>query len=182
MMDAKGIAQTDLFERAKSGAFFLRTHNGAAPKAGIMHITIFRRDIEISAYNYVRKRFLRLRHAIAQLNEPLQFVIERRRADHLSVRCVNRKNAHVLDRCRDHSCLRIFAFVAQRGLAFVQLVPGKNRNAVVRFLAVKDAAIACRCQCQLGKLIITALCFLQANDIRLFLRQPIKQTLLALAQ
>jgi len=31
-------------------------------------------------------------------------------------------------------------------------------------------------------LIITALCFLQANDIRLFFRQPIKQTLLALAQ
>src|SRR6266404_3530321 len=51
MMDAKGIAQTHLFERAKSGAFFLRTHNGAAPKARIMHITVFRRDIEISAYN-----------------------------------------------------------------------------------------------------------------------------------
>jgi hypothetical protein len=31
-------------------------------------------------------------------------------------------------------------------------------------------------------LIITALCFLQANDIWLFFRQPIKETLLALAQ
>src|SRR4029077_9240305 len=182
IMDAKGIAQIDLFERAKSGAFSLRTHNGAAPKAGIMHITIFRRDIEISAHNYVRKRFLRLRDAIAQLSEPLQFVIERSRADRLSIRCVNGKNAHVLDRCRDHSCLRIFAYIAQRGLGFPQLVPGKNRNAVVRFLAVKDAAITCRCECQLGKLIIAALCFLQANDIWLFFRQPIKQTLLALAQ
>src|SRR5258708_30856368 len=130
MMDAKGIAQTDLFERAKSGAFFLRTHNGAAPKAGIMHITIFWRDVEISAYNYVRKRFLRLRDAIAQLNEPLQFVIERGCAHRLPVWRVNGKHPHALDRGRDHSCLRIFSFVPQPGLPSSQLLPRQIRTAV----------------------------------------------------
>src|SRR5207248_9527178 len=103
MMNAKGIAKTDLFERAISSAFFFGTHNGAAPKRGIMHIAIFRRDIEITAYQDASKRFLRLRDAIAQLNEPLQFVIERGRADRLSVWRVNGKHAHIIDRCRDHS-------------------------------------------------------------------------------
>src|SRR5438067_11154637 len=106
MMDAKGIAQADLFEDSKSGALFLRAHNGTAPKRRIVHITIFRRDIEIAAYNYLGKGFLRLRDAIAQLNEPLQFVIERGRPDRLSVWRVNGKIAQVLNRCRDHVFLR----------------------------------------------------------------------------
>src|SRR6266700_8213263 len=143
MMKAKGIAQTDLFECAKSGAFFLRTHDGAAPEHGIVHVEIFRRDIEIAAYNHLREGFLRLRHAIAHLNEPLQFVMERRRTDSLSVWRVNGKYAQVIDRGCNHTGLRVLAFIAQRGLAFAQLVPGKNGDAVVRFLAVKNAAITC---------------------------------------
>src|SRR5437762_13112919 len=103
MMDAKGIAQTDLFERAKSGAFFLRTHNGAAPKAGVMHVTIFRCDIEIAACDHERNGFLRIRDAIAQLSEPLQFVNEGSGADGLSGRWGKGRKAHVLERCRDHS-------------------------------------------------------------------------------
>src|SRR5207249_10379096 len=143
MMNAKRITQTDLSEGAKSGAFLLGTHNGTAPKAGIMHITIFRRDIEIAAYNHLGKRFLRLHDAIAQLNEPLQFVMERRRTDSLSVWRVNGKYAQVIDRGCNHTGLRVRAFIAQRGLAFAQLVLGKNRDAVVRLLAVKNAAITC---------------------------------------
>src|SRR2546423_488119 len=113
MMKAKGIAQTDLLERAKSGAFFLGTHDGAAPKRGIMHVAIFRRDIEIAAYNHLRERFLRLHDAIAQLNEPLQFVMERRRTDCLAVWRVNGKYAHAVDRRCNHSSLRIVALGTQ---------------------------------------------------------------------
>ena len=58
-MNAQCVAKAHLFECAKSGALVLRTHNGAAPKHRIMHVAIFRRDIEIAANNNIAKNLLR---------------------------------------------------------------------------------------------------------------------------
>src|SRR5947207_15907100 len=106
-----------------------------------MHIAIFRRDIKIAAYNHLRKRFLRLHDAIAQLNEPLQFVTERRRTDSLTVWRVNGKYAQVTDRGCKPTGLRVLAFIAARGLALAQLVPGTQRDAARSLRAATQAAL-----------------------------------------
>ena len=180
-MNAQCVAKAHLFECAKSGAFVLRTHNSAAPKNRIMHVAIFRRDIEIAADNNIAKNLLRVGDAIPKLNKPSQLVLERGRADGLPIRCVNAEHANISNRRSDDSGLRIFAGGAQRCFAVVQLLSGQNRHAIIRFLPMKNAAVSRGRQYQFGKLIIAAFRFLQADDIRLFLCQPLEQPFRAFA-
>src|SRR5215475_6816535 len=100
-MNAQRVAKAYLFECAKSGALVLRAHNGAAPKNGIMHVAIFRRDIEVAADNNIAKNLLCIGDAIPKLNKPSQLVLERGRADRLPVRGVNAENANIVNRCSD---------------------------------------------------------------------------------
>src|SRR5580765_8801806 len=113
-MKAQGVAKAYLLECAKSGALVLRTHNGAAPKNRIMHVAIFRRDIEIAADNNIAKNLLRVGDAIPKLNKPSQLVLERGGADGLPIRGVNAENANISNRRSDDPGLRIFAGGAQR--------------------------------------------------------------------
>ena len=119
-MNAQCVAKAHLFECAKSGALVLRTHNGAAPKHRIMHVAIFRRDIEIAADNNIAKNLLRVGDAIPKLNKPSQLVLERGRADGLPIRCVNAEHANISNRRSDDSGLRIFAGGAQRAVALMK--------------------------------------------------------------
>lgn len=173
-MNAQRVAEAYLFECAKSGALVLRTHNGAAPKNRIMHVTIFRGDIEVAADSNIAKNLLCIDDAIPKLIKPPQFVLERERADGLPIRGVNAENAHICNRRSDDPGLRIFARGAQRCFAVVQLLSRQNRHAIIRFLPVKKTAVSRGREYQFGKLIIAAFRFLQADDIRLFLCQPLE--------
>src|SRR5438094_7221439 len=106
-MNPQRVAKARLFECAKSVALFLRTHNGAAPKRRIVHVTIFRRDIEIAGDDNIAKNFLHIGDTIPKLNKPSQLVLERGRADGLPIWGVDTENADVLNRRSDDSGLRI---------------------------------------------------------------------------
>src|SRR5438477_10504799 len=121
-MNAQRVAKADLFECAKSGALVLRTHDGATPKRRIMHVTIFRRDIEIAADNNIAKKLLRTGDAIPKLNKPLQLVLERGRADGLPIRGVIAENANISNRGGVASGLWIFASSAKRCLAVMSFI------------------------------------------------------------
>src|SRR5690349_8449249 len=173
-MKPQGVAKAYLLECAKSSALVLRTHNGAAPKNRIMHIAIFRRDIEVAADSNIAKNLLCIDDAIPKLIKPSQLVLERERANGLPVRGVNAENANISNRRGDNPGLRILARGAQSCLAVVQLLSRQNRHAVIRFLPVKKTAVSRGREYQFGKLIIAAFRFLQADDIRLFLCQPLE--------
>jgi len=181
-MNTQRVAKAHLFECAKSGALVLRTHNGAAPENRIMHVAIFRRDIEIAADNNIAKNLLRVGDAIPKLNKPSQLVLESRGTDGLPIRGVNAENANISNRGSDDPGLRIFAGGAQRCFAVLQMLSGQNRHAIIRFLPVENAAVSRGREYQFRKLIIAAFRFLQADDIRLFPCQPFEQPFLTFAQ
>src|SRR5690242_2101606 len=98
MMNAQRVAKPYLFECAKSGALVLRTHNSAAPKNRIMHVAIFRRDIEVAADSNIAKNLLCIDDAIAKLIKPSQLVLECDGADGLPIWGINAENANIFNR------------------------------------------------------------------------------------
>ena len=113
---------------------------------------------------------------------PLHLVIVSGRTDRLSVRRIDRIHPHRSDRRRDHPRLRIFLFVAHRRPRFSRLDLRNDRDAVIRFLSMKDGVISGRLQIEDRKLVVGAFRFLKADHIGLSCRQPVNKTILPPAQ
>src|SRR5262245_48096034 len=110
-MDSKRVAQTEAAEIAKSGAFAIRSHDGAAPKVSVVNINVFGCDIKIAAHDLERGFFFC--DAGTESPIPLQFIFVRRRANGLSVRRVDGEYAHRTDSRCDDARLRIDYLVAK---------------------------------------------------------------------
>jgi hypothetical protein len=169
-MQSERISQTDRAELLKRGPLAVRAHDGATPKLRIVNIDIFRRDIEIAAHDQIRVRFVF--QAIAQPRVPFEFVFVSGRTDRLSVRRVNRIDAKISNRRRNHARLRIDNFIAKRCANVSQLGFRKNRHAVVGFFAVIGRIVTRRLERQRRKLFVGAFRFLQTNDVRLGALEP----------
>ncbi len=94
-----------------------------------MNIDIFRRDIEIAANNHLLAIFFR--QTISQSRVPLQFIFISGRADGLSIRCVNGKNANVVCRCCNNSRLWVDNFIAKRWADIFWLCFGEDGHSIV---------------------------------------------------
>src|SRR4029078_170481 len=87
VMNSKRVEQAEAAQLTKSGAFAVRSHDGALPKRGVVNIDVFRSDIEIATHDQVVKFFFC--NAFSEPPIPLQFISRRRRADGLSIGGVN---------------------------------------------------------------------------------------------
>ena len=79
--------QAEAAQITKSGAFAVRSHDGPAPKIGVVNIDILGRDIEITTDDELGRFFLR--KALPEPPIPLQFIFICRRANRLSVGRIN---------------------------------------------------------------------------------------------
>ena len=190
-MQSQRIAQTDFGKLLKRRALAVGTHDRSAPQLWIMNINIFRRDIEIAANHKSAIRMDLSRgeidiflfgQAITQSRVPFQFIFVSRRADGLAVRRVNGIDPQISDRCRNHARLRIDHFITKRHANICQFRFRKDRDAVVRFLAVISSVVTGGLQRQRRKLFVGAFRFLQTNNIGRGIFQPREQSILTFAQ
>ena len=128
------------------------------PEVWIVNIGVFRGDVEIAAHDEITGFFSR--DAITEPAIPKKFVFISRRADCLTIRCINREHARVANRRGDHPRLRVDDFVTKRRADLAQLGLRENRHAVVRFLPVTSGVITNRSQSERWKLAVRAFCLL----------------------
>jgi len=179
-MQSERVTQADFTELLKSGALTIGAHDRAAPKLWVVNIDIFRRDIEIATNDKIDIFFFG--QAIPQSRVPLQFIFVSRRTDRLPIWRVNGIDAHISNRRRNHSGLRIDNFIAKRRADLHEFRFRKNGDAVVRFLAMISGIVTGRLQRQHRKLFVGAFRFLQTNNIRCGTFKPGKQPVLPFPQ
>ena len=101
-MKPQRIAQTDFTKLLKGSPLAIGAHDRATPQSRVVNIDIFGRDIEIAAHRKID--IVLFAQAIAQSRIPFQLVFVSGRTDRLTVRRINRIDAQISDRRRNHEC------------------------------------------------------------------------------
>ena len=106
--------------------------------AGIVHVFIVRRDIEITADHHPLEYAFCFFQAIRQATVPFHLVLVGCRADRLSVRRINRDYAHVADIGCNDPRLIVFDLVAESDPHFARFFLRQDGDAVIRLLSVEN--------------------------------------------
>ena len=108
---------------------------------------------------------------------PIELVTVLVGVDRLAVRHVETDNPNVTDRRCNHALLRVVT-IGQREddvLDGAEAFAYEESDAVIRALSCVVREVARRGEVKMGKLRVLDLCFLEANDVRPHVAEPIQQ-------
>ncbi len=173
---AKAVLEARGEKRAKRGALGVGAQHLPGPQRRVVHVAVFRRDVEVAHHGDVRVAGQDIAQIRRGRRAPVELVAVLVGVDGLPVGDVEIDDAHAGDRRRDDALLVVRKpgnahgdvghrkpFAGEDGHAVVGLLPGEMRG-VAGGRDVHDR-----------KLVVFELGFLQADDVRLVRGQPRQQ-------
>src|SRR6185369_9756323 len=174
VMPAKRISKAPTFDFVERSPFGLAAHDSFLPQLGIVHVSIFRRHVEVAAEDdwgtnlkvVVKKR--------AQTFHPIKFELKLLRADRLPIRYVDIHDLNAIDPGGQETRMRSFLILVVSATHFRAFLPRQNRNAVVTLLSEDTGAVADLRKLIERKLVVRAFRLLHAKHVGLDRFEPAK--------
>ena len=172
--EAKGVVQAQAQQGAEVGALFVGAVDLAGPGHRVVHVSVFRGDIEVAQQHQLRVRRQFLRYPGAQRVQPAHLVGELVATRSLPVGEVAANHAHAGHRARDHARLLVGkARDVAHGVGSVHA--RQQRHAVVGLLPEPLRPVARRLDLRGRELVVRELGLLQHDGVHRVGGQPVQQ-------